>query len=124
MNILVDMNLSPEWVPFLQKSGHQSWHWSDIGSASASDFQIMLWAREHKYIVFTHDLDFGAILAATDTDSPSVIQIRTEAPRPDYCGRLVLYVLREQATALDQGSLISIDENGARLHILPLQSGH
>lgn len=30
------------------------------------------------YVVFTHDLDFGDILAATNADDPSVIQVRTQ----------------------------------------------
>ena len=35
-------------------------HWSTIGVANASDEEIMAWAKENGYIVFTHDLDFGA----------------------------------------------------------------
>jgi len=32
--------------------------------------------------VFTHDLDFGDILAATGAEAPSVIQVRTEDTTP------------------------------------------
>jgi predicted nuclease of predicted toxin-antitoxin system len=35
----------------------------------------MEWARANRYIVFTHDLDFGSLLAATGAETPSVIQI-------------------------------------------------
>lgn len=44
---------------------------------SATDEEIMRWARENGYVVFTHDLNFGVILAATRAQSPSVIQVRT-----------------------------------------------
>ena len=39
--LLVDMNLSPEWIPALQKHGWQAVHWSDIGDPRASDRDIM-----------------------------------------------------------------------------------
>jgi predicted nuclease of predicted toxin-antitoxin system len=34
-----------------------------IGTADAPDTEIMDYAHTHGYTVFTHDLDFGAILA-------------------------------------------------------------
>ena len=37
----------------------------------------MAWARENGYVVFTHDLDFGTLLALTRDAGPSVIQVRT-----------------------------------------------
>ena len=49
----------------------------------------MEYARNHDYIVFTHDLDFGTILAATNTDTPSVIQVRTKDTLPEVIGDLV-----------------------------------
>ena len=46
------------------------------------DTEIIAWACENSYIVFTNDLDYGALLFATAAASPSVIQIRTEDIRP------------------------------------------
>jgi predicted nuclease of predicted toxin-antitoxin system len=37
MKLLIDMNLSPLWVPFLADSGFESIHWSNIGQPSAPD---------------------------------------------------------------------------------------
>ncbi len=42
----------------------------------------MEWAKTNSHIVFTHDLDFGAILAATNAIAPSVIQVRTQDVMP------------------------------------------
>ena len=61
--LLVDMNLSPEWVPMLQRHGWEAVHWSDVGNPRAGDREIMDWAVAHECIVFTHDLDFGTMLA-------------------------------------------------------------
>lgn len=55
MKIVLDMNLSPAWIPFLKAGGHEVKHWSDIGVITATDIEIMEWARNNDYIVFTHD---------------------------------------------------------------------
>ena len=65
MKILLDMNLSPEWVPFLTSAGFDAVHWSTVGDRRATDTELMTWARENGCPVFTHDMDFGALLAAT-----------------------------------------------------------
>lgn len=123
MKLVVDMNLSPAWVLVLERDGHNATHWSTVGAPDARDREILQWAKVHGQILFTHDLDFGAILAATGADSPSVIQVRTVDPTPDHCGDLVLGVLRRHAEALSAGALISIDEVRARVRLLPLWRG-
>ncbi len=59
MKLLLDMNLSPSWVDFLENAGFQSVHWSNIGSHDAPDKEIMTWAKANGYVVFTHDLDLN-----------------------------------------------------------------
>ena len=77
MKLLLDMNLSPLWVPVLNGHGHECVHWSQIGNPSATDEELMSWARQNEHVIISHDLDFGAILAASNADAPSVLQIRT-----------------------------------------------
>jgi len=119
MKLLVDMNLSPEWVRVLEEEGWEATHWSKIGDARASDSQIMTWAKENGYVIFTHDLDFGAILAATKAQSPSVLQIRTEDVNPHHIRNLVVSVLNQFKDHLEKGALISVDESTSRARILP-----
>ena len=78
LRILVDMNLSPDWVDVLQRLGWTTIHWCNVGSPSATDREIMDWARANGHIVFTHDLDFGILLAHSKDGGPSVIQVRTQ----------------------------------------------
>jgi len=59
------------------------WKQSLVGARNASDREIMKYAITEGYVVFTHDLDFGNILAVTGTKGPSVIQVRTENPTPE-----------------------------------------
>lgn len=121
MRILLDMNLSPEWIGTLERYDIEAVHWSAIGDIRASDTEIMAWAAEHGYIVFTHDLDFGAMLVATGASAPSVIQVRTQDPFPDRVGRLVASMLHEYADVLDRGALVVLNERTTRVRILPLR---
>ena len=65
IRLLIDMNLSPEWIPELTRHGYDSVHWSTVGDPRAADTAIMAWARANGRVVFTHDLDFGSLLART-----------------------------------------------------------
>jgi len=120
LSILVDMNLSPEWVPRLQAAGWAAAHWSQIGDAAAADTVIMDWARANEYAVFTHDLDFSTMLALTHATGPSVIQVRGRNVLPEHLGDKVISAVRQFETEIEQKALVVIDEKRARVRVLPL----
>jgi predicted nuclease of predicted toxin-antitoxin system len=120
MKILVDMNLTPIWCEVLRQSGHEAAHWPEVGDPRAPDAEIMEWADTHGHCIFTHDLDFGALLTATSRHRPSVIQVRTEDVLPDELAETLLSVLSEHGTALEQGALVMVDKQRARIRILPI----
>ena len=120
MKLLIDMNLSPVWVAVFEKEGVEAIHWTDVGDPRAPDNEIMKWARDNGYIVFTHDLDFGSILAASRCESPSVIQVRCQNVTPNHIGDYVISALNQFQQHLKKGALISINEKNARVRILPL----
>ena len=120
LSILVDMNLSAEWVPLLAQAGWPAVHWSSVGAADAEDHALMAWASAHRHVVFTHDLDFGTILALTHASGPSVIQVRSPKVLPEQIGRPVLAALRQYENELAAGALLVIDESKSRVRILPL----
>ncbi len=120
MKILVDMNLSPEWISVFAANGWDAVHWSDIGDPRAADAAIMEWARSNGYVVFTHDLDYGALLAATHAGAPSVIQVRTQDVMPSHLSGVVMQALRQYEEWIEKGALISVDEVGGRARILLL----
>jgi predicted nuclease of predicted toxin-antitoxin system len=119
MKIVVDMNLSPHWVKVLEDAGWKSVHWSTVGDMRATDDVIMSWARANGYIVFTHDLDFGILLALTQAESPSVIQVRTQDVFPEVLGNRLIKVLQEHQSALEKGALLTVDEAKERVRVLP-----
>lgn len=114
------MNLSPVWVETLTRAGHTALHWSTVGRADATDHEILCWAKKKDYIVFTHDLDFGVILAATKLLSPSVIQVRTHSPLPEHIGDILIDCLKTFDSELYKGALITIDEKRLRVRVLPI----
>ena len=115
------MNLSPRWVKVLADAGIEAAHWSTLGANNAPDSEIMAYASANDYVVLTHDLDFGAILAATHGEKPSVVQIRAEDVSPDVIGKKVIIALRQMASELEEGALLTVDPNRTRLRVLPLQ---
>jgi predicted nuclease of predicted toxin-antitoxin system len=76
VKILLDMNLSPRRVRFLEQEGFEAIHWSAVGDSRATDTTIMSWAGRNGFVVFSHDLDFSALLAATQASGPSVVRVR------------------------------------------------
>ena len=94
LKIIVDMNLSPGWVAEFRSAGIAAVHWSSIGDARAPDSELLNWARDNEHVVFTHDLDFGALLATARAAGPSVIQLRGQDILPDHASRLVLAALQ------------------------------
>jgi predicted nuclease of predicted toxin-antitoxin system len=122
MKLLVDMNLSPEWVAVLKAAGWEAVHWSKVGNLLAADSEIMAWAKQNGHIVFTHDLDFGSMLALTHAEGPSVIQVRTQDVTPVAIGKLVVNALRQFQPDLEKGALIVLDEARARARVLPLKN--
>jgi len=100
VKLLLDMNLSPAWVRFLEENGFEAVHWSATGEPTATDAVIMAWARNRGFVVITHDLDFSALLAATEAVGPSVLHVRTQDV---------------------EGAIVSIDELASRVRVLPVR---
>jgi predicted nuclease of predicted toxin-antitoxin system len=114
------MNLSPNWVRVLKQGGHEALHWAEVGPANAPDTGIMGWARDNGHVVFTHDLDFGAILHATGAKAPSVIQFREQDVRPETLGMQALLALDQAREEIEHGALITVDLKRMRIASLPL----
>jgi len=120
MKILIDMNLSPDWVAALSFHKIQAIHWSTIGSGRAEDQEIFRYARENDFVVLSHDLDFSAILASTHRTKPSVVQLRTLDLLAEELPKMVSQVLQDFRVELEKGALIVIEPARTRVRILPL----
>jgi predicted nuclease of predicted toxin-antitoxin system len=121
MKILIDMNLSPQWCGVFARHGWEAVHWSTVGDPRAPDGVLMSWACAHGYVVLTHDLDFGTLLAITGAEAPSVVQIRTQDVLPTSAEALFVAALRQFEPLLEGGALVVVDEARARARVLPLR---
>jgi predicted nuclease of predicted toxin-antitoxin system len=80
----------------------------------------MAWAKENGFAVLTHDLDFSAILAATQAIAPSVILLRMQDVFPDSTAQRVIEAIRTRNDALVRGAIVTIGAADSRVRILPL----
>lgn len=120
MKILLDMNMSPRLVALLDDAGFPTTHWSQVGPPAADDIEIMAFARQNDFVVLTHDLDFGDVLAATNGDKPSVVLLRVTDVSPELVKGAIVTGLRRCQEELEQGALLTIDIERQRLRLLPL----
>lgn len=120
IRIVIDMNLSPDWVSELSRHGWPAVHWSTIGNPRAPDDEIMGWARSNNHVVLTHDLDFGTMLALTHAAGPSVLQVRGQDVLPDHMASIVVAAIELYQSYLAGGALVVVDEAKSRVRILPI----
>jgi predicted nuclease of predicted toxin-antitoxin system len=122
MRVLIDMNLTPRWTSYLVAAGHTAIHWSEVGSIRAKDGEICDYARDHKYVLLTNDLDFPRILAHTRDAMPSVILMRGEPLVPEARGRALLSAIEVCQAEIDAGAIVTLDsEDRSRARVLPLR---
>jgi predicted nuclease of predicted toxin-antitoxin system len=120
IRLVVDIGLPPGWIDVFTKHGWSAVHWSAVGDPRAKDRVVMAWAREQGHVVFTHDLDFGTLLALTRASGSSVIQVRSHNVLPDHLSEIVVTTIRTHQSQLEQGAIVTVDESRGRVRILPI----
>ena len=120
MRLIVDVCLSADWVPFLRGHGTEAVHWSELGAQNADDTVIFGHAARHGFIIFTHDLDSGALLALAGANGPSVIQARVQDTSVETLGHRMVEALRCCQTQLEQGAIATLLADRTKVRILPI----
>jgi predicted nuclease of predicted toxin-antitoxin system len=77
MKLLVDMSLSPLWVETLRAAGWEAAHWNALGDPRAADEQIMSFARQQGWTVFTNDVEVNSELEQAILRGKDFVQIKT-----------------------------------------------
>lgn len=120
MKLLLDLNLSPDWVPVLCAAGWQASHWSAVGSLRAPDSLILSWARRHHHLLITRDLDYPQLVFQTAASGPSVILLRMR-DEFDPAGRsAVVRAIGHAGEVLKSGAILVVSGQRARLRPLSL----
>lgn len=120
LRLVIDVNLSPDWVPVLKEAGFDAVHWTQVGDPTAPDLEIMDWAIANGHVVFSHDLDFSSMLALTHAGGPSLVQLRGTKVLPEQIAETLIQSLRRFHLDLEAGALLLIEPGRSRVRVLPL----
>lgn len=120
MRVLIDVNLTREWVPFFAQYEIDAIHWSSVGDPASADPPILAHAKSDGRILLTADLDFNAILASTRDSTPSVVTLRTSSRLPSAIGDRLVRTMTQVEQSLNEGAILMVEDSKVRLRTLPI----
>lgn len=120
MKFLLDMPLSPKTTIFLRDLGYEAIRVNELGMAKSKDKEIFDYASERDMVILSADLDFGNILAYTQSDKPSVVIFRLHDPSPEHVNSLLSSNLPSINDDLMNGSIVIIEDFEIRIRKLPI----
>ena len=85
MRFLLDANIALSVKQKLRIAGFEAFHVADVKLGTASDGEILAFAKRHRYIVITHDKDFGNVIRIPIASRRGVILLRLrDQPRKSH----------------------------------------
>ncbi len=119
MRFLADMGVSTGVVEWLRKQGHDAKHLREEGLHRMPNGEIFAKAIHENRIIITFDLDFGEIVALAKGKTASVILFRLHNTRTSHLLDRLSAVLKDSASALEQGAVVVVEESRHRVRYLP-----
>lgn len=119
MKVVVDVCLSPKWVPYLREKGLEAFHWSELGDLRAKDQEILAYCKRNGYVLLTQDLDFAALLFSGGEVPARVVLLRVSDLRVEVAGPRVAAVLAGVEEYLKKGGVAVVEDHRVRYRVLP-----
>ncbi len=107
-------------VEWLRAEGHDARHLREEGLHRLLDGEIFAKAAAERRIVLTFDLDFGEIVALSQSQPVSIILFRLHNTRAPRVIERLQHVLEKSKQALEQGAIVVVEEPRHRVRRLPL----
>jgi predicted nuclease of predicted toxin-antitoxin system len=120
IRFLVDMNISPQTVDALRQRGWDIARVSQFLPMTASDQEILGFARQEDRVVVTQDLDFSALVALGGYGRPSLMTLRLSVSDPETITRRLLEALPQAEQRLLEGSAVTVEDTTVRVRRLPI----
>jgi predicted nuclease of predicted toxin-antitoxin system len=92
----------------------------DVRSATATDVQLVAFARAEQRTILTQDLDFSAIVALSGESSPSILSLRLASSRIESVNTRLHQALGLLEAELSRGALVTVEEARLRVRTLPI----
>ena len=121
LKLLADLHISPETVHNLRKNGYIISRITDHLLPTATDREIIQLAGRLQAAILTQDLDFSALVAKSGKKSPSILSLRIGNVSHQHVTSLLLTILPAIEKELEQGAIVSVDNVGMRIRLLPEQ---
>lgn len=120
LKFLADIGISPKAVAFLRSEGYDALHLIEEQLERLSDGEIIEKAKSEGWVILTHDLDFGDLMAASGDSLPSVVIFRLSDMRPANVTLHLRLVLAHYENLLRNGAILSITQGRVRVRRLPV----
>jgi len=121
LRFLADIHISPRTVKALQSEGHDIVHITGFLPATETDRRIVEFAAEEGHVIVTQNLDFSALVVKRGKSKPSVLSFRVSNAKPDHITEVLKSVLVTVSKELEKGAIISVDDRGVRIRLLPIK---
>jgi predicted nuclease of predicted toxin-antitoxin system len=121
VKFILDANLSPRLSIELNAASCDTQHVSELGLLQASDIEIIDFAKKHRAVVITADVDFGTLLMTHRLRKPSIITVR-QVDRLNVAElfELLMAAIKTNRSLLHRGGIIVVEPGSIRRRTLPL----
>lgn len=121
MKLVLNQGLAPAAAALLRERGHDAAHLEELGLATASDEEILAFARAGDAVIATLDRDFHMVLAECGATQPSVILLRAQRLTATATVEAIELVCSRHAADLLAGAAVTTRGVLSRARRLPLK---